>query len=371
MIRRERIRSIRTGSPDLAEWLRTHPNPIVLRATFDFPAMPEATSAKQRAPEWPRDHAGRPWPGDRRGRPWPRDRWGNPSCPLDEYPPGVAAPGTARCDPCDAKSPWFDPVLVLQKVGFLPAYLSGYVQQPNQERPAPDLARISDPDPPREAGANAAARRERGSAGLPSGRLRMPVLDPERGAPQQLMVSDTKADRSADSVGGRAEPSRQPPDPDGDAIQPVPVGPFEVAGLAAKAVTEGLFAALLALARTIAKQSIFKKPPNERTIAGRPITALESGKELDPADKGYRLTKAGRALQKHGGRAGSSFPPPQGNPAQLNERGQKILQRILNNPGSIVKTGNRFNGFDVFSPHGQGARFDSRGNFVSFLELPK
>ncbi|MEJ1976446.1 MAG: hypothetical protein WDN49_10415 [Acetobacteraceae bacterium] len=37
---------------------------------------------------------GMPWPLDRQGRYWPEDRRGDPLLPLDEYPPGVRAPGT-------------------------------------------------------------------------------------------------------------------------------------------------------------------------------------------------------------------------------------------------------------------------------------
>jgi A nuclease family of the HNH/ENDO VII superfamily with conserved AHH len=41
-----------------------------------------------------RTRGGQPWPLDRQGRYWPSCRWGDPMCPLDEYPPGVRAPGT-------------------------------------------------------------------------------------------------------------------------------------------------------------------------------------------------------------------------------------------------------------------------------------
>jgi len=48
-------------------------------------------------------------------------------------------------------------------------------------------------------------------------------------------------------------------------------------------------------------------------------------------DKGG-LTKAGRALAKHGGRKGSVFPKPTGTPMQINQQGQEILENILNHP---------------------------------------
>ena len=47
----------------------------------------------------------------------------------------------------------------------------------------------------------------------------------------------------------------------------------------------------------------------------------EAGKAVDRAG----FTKAGRGLMKHGYREGSIFPKPNGNPAQVNEQGQKML----------------------------------------------
>ena len=41
----------------------------------------------------------RPWPLDKRGQPWPRSRFGQPLRPLDEYPPGVRAPGEGYTGP--------------------------------------------------------------------------------------------------------------------------------------------------------------------------------------------------------------------------------------------------------------------------------
>ena len=44
---------------------------------------------------------------------------------------------------------------------------------------------------------------------------------------------------------------------------------------------------------------------------------LEAGKQLDRGG----LTKAGRALSKHGGRIDSVFPKPVGTPEQINDQG--------------------------------------------------
>ena len=98
---------------------------------------------------------------------------------------------------------------------------------------------------------------------------------------------------------------------------------------------------------------------------------LKSGNVLDAADKGSELTKVGRALQKHGSRQGSNFPTATGNAASKNQQGIQILDDILSNSKSTVKPGNRFDGFDVMGPNGQGARFDKNGLFRGFIEGSK
>ena len=52
----------------------------------------------------------------------------------------------------------------------------------------------------------------------------------------------------------------------------------------------------------------------------------EAGKAIDRGG----LTKAGRALMKHGHREDSVFPKPFGNVVQINEHGQQVLESILN-----------------------------------------
>lgn len=94
------------------------------------------------------------------------------------------------------------------------------------------------------------------------------------------------------------------------------------------------------------------KDPDRRDVQKE---AAKVGGSLDglsraagAADRGG-LTKAGRALQKHGDRPGSAFPQTKGGPAKLNPAGQKIVDDILTNPGSVHKP-NRFNGVDVIAP---------------------
>ncbi|HLD66040.1 MAG TPA: RHS repeat-associated core domain-containing protein, partial [Pseudomonas sp.] len=89
-----------------------------------------------------------------------------------------------------------------------------------------------------------------------------------------------------------------------------------------------------------------------------------SGNDPDRGD----LTKAGRAGQKHGDRAGSAFPPATGSAADKNRQGQDILDGIVNSPDRTDRP-NRHGGTDVHeSPDGRGARFDQNGKFTGFLE---
>ena len=57
---------------------------------------------------------------------------------------------------------------------------------------------------------------------------------------------------------------------------------------------------------------------------------LSSGAELDPADAGGQLTRAGRAYAK----AGEVFGPTSGGPAAIYEAGQSALQEILTDPAT-------------------------------------
>lgn len=79
------------------------------------------------------------------------------------------------------------------------------------------------------------------------------------------------------------------------------------------------------------------------------------------------LTRAGRALAKHGGREGSVFPRATGNPGAINAQGQAALDDIL---GNVTKSSsNKYGGTDYFGGRlGAGARYDQAGNFMGFLE---
>jgi len=83
------------------------------------------------------------------------------------------------------------------------------------------------------------------------------------------------------------------------------------------------------------------------------------------------LTKAGRALAKHGGRESSVFPKPMGTPMQINLQGQDILEQILNHPQKTITQQNlpKFgNVIDIKIPGKYGVRYYRNGEFIGFLE---
>ncbi len=156
-----------------------------------------------------------------------------------------------------------------------------------------------------------------------------------------------------------------------EALTPGGVGAAGVIGVG-KTAAEAATAQTEAVAVNATK-SIFNKPIVQTIDAGKfgklEVTELaKTGTKIDPAAKAGNLTVAGRALQKHGSREGSAFPVAKGNPEQINQQGQKILDGIIKTPGAKVQEGNRFGGFDVIAPDGRGARFDTQGNFRGFLE---
>jgi RHS repeat-associated protein len=92
---------------------------------------------------------------------------------------------------------------------------------------------------------------------------------------------------------------------------------------------------------------------------------LSSGEELDPADAGGQLTRAGRALAK----ASEVFGKTSGSPSAINAAGQEALKEILTNPGTVkgVMSGGHFAGGVRFvSPGGMGAVFGPDGTFEYF-----
>ena len=97
-----------------------------------------------------------------------------------------------------------------------------------------------------------------------------------------------------------------------------------------------------------------------------------SGSAPDPADKSGKLTKAGRALEKHGSTSGkrsdsNAFPPATGDAASKNAQGQFQLDDIVTDPNQ-TSFPNGKGGVDIHAGDGRGARFDQDDNFTTFLE---
>ena len=100
--------------------------------------------------------------------------------------------------------------------------------------------------------------------------------------------------------------------------------------------------------------------------------ALSDGARIiDQADQSGGLTKAGRALQKHGNRPGSAFPQPKGSQSDINTVAQEIVDDILTMPGTKIENVHsaRFGQVtEVDAPDGRGLRYDSNGILIGFLE---
>ena len=91
---------------------------------------------------------------------------------------------------------------------------------------------------------------------------------------------------------------------------------------------------------------------------------IRAGSALDRGG----LTKAGRALEKHGSRPGSVFPQATGNVGAKSTQGQAILDDILRSNQQSIKP-NSYGGRDVFDLNTlRGVRYDGNGNMVGFLE---
>ena len=84
------------------------------------------------------------------------------------------------------------------------------------------------------------------------------------------------------------------------------------------------------------------------------------------------LSRVGRALSKHGNRAGSIFPKASGSAETINKQGEALLNEILSSPNVEVVTRHhaRFGNVSEYKlPSGQGARFSADGKtFFGFIE---
>lgn len=117
------------------------------------------------------------------------------------------------------------------------------------------------------------------------------------------------------------------------------------------------------------KDSASKK--EESNLSEEKIGELEAeGNQLDPADKGAKLTKAGRGLFKHARRPSTKLRPVSGPTASINEQGKAFLREILLNRKSAeyLNSTNWGKVLDIKGRNGFGVRYSSDGKFLYFLE---
>ncbi len=123
------------------------------------------------------------------------------------------------------------------------------------------------------------------------------------------------------------------------------------------------YTASRAVGRQISKQ--FARPMTVEAKAAGISGRLAAGASEDING----LTKAGRALEKHGSRSGSNFPKATGNVGVKNAQGQQILGDLLRSNNQRIVP-NRFGGQDIFDINtGRGVRFDGVDEMKGFLEL--
>ncbi|WP_087038781.1 hemagglutinin repeat-containing protein [Caballeronia arvi] len=125
----------------------------------------------------------------------------------------------------------------------------------------------------------------------------------------------------------------------------------------------------------VPSNAILNNGNDDQSFGGKSINDLsDAAKMPDSSDRSGELSAAGRGLQKHGSREDSAFPPAKGNPAAINEQGQKIVNEILNDPGRTVEQSNRGrygDVIDVRASDGRGVRYGADGKFIGFLEPNK
>ena len=101
----------------------------------------------------------------------------------------------------------------------------------------------------------------------------------------------------------------------------------------------------------------------ERDVGGHSLADLERAAAEEDRNG---LTRAGRAAQKHGDRAGSVFPKTPNQPAGRNATGQQLVHDILHDPGGRTEVLDRV--INIWDSSGRGVRFSRDGKFMGFLE---
>ncbi len=104
-----------------------------------------------------------------------------------------------------------------------------------------------------------------------------------------------------------------------------------------------------------------------RSVSSSKYQSLDAFSRAGQVVDRNNLTKAGRALDKHGGRPGSAFPKAISDVNAKNLQGQFHLDDILTDPLGYSKK-NTLGGIDFYRSDGAGARFYRDGSFRGFLE---
>ena len=118
---------------------RANPGWVSFPATF----IPH----KRPTPKWAIIN-GRRWPLDKRGQPWPRSRFGQPMCPLDEFPPGVPAPGTQGKLIAEQEAKLRETVALVQLGDLTVEWFLQQGVNHRAERAAREAANLAPPPPP-------------------------------------------------------------------------------------------------------------------------------------------------------------------------------------------------------------------------------
>ena len=124
------------GAPDPVAWKKANPGWVSFPATF----IPHKKPGRRYAVI-----NGRRWPLDKRGQPWPRSRFGQPLCPLDEFPPGVPAPGTQGKLIAEQQAALQDTVARVRSGELTPEWFTAERLRGEAERAA---HRAANPSPP-------------------------------------------------------------------------------------------------------------------------------------------------------------------------------------------------------------------------------
>ena len=125
-----------------------------------------------------------------------------------------------------------------------------------------------------------------------------------------------------------------------------------------------------AATRKAAKEAAEHEAKHAADVAASAPSLDDLSKAANVPDR-KGLTEAGRALQKHSSRPGSTFPRTQGNVAQSNQAGQHVVDDILTSPGAMTTRRHhaRFGEvIEIRAPNGKGVRYDANGNFLGLLE---